>query len=168
MLPAGLTLIGSYTFSGAESFHDFTGIPAGFHTLELMLRVQLAADANTIVRFNGDTTAGNYLRESLNVNEAGTPDATGAFNNTLDHAFRLFTPGAFPMTAHIVIPGYSDGLEKVGFSRCAYRTSAVSAGVAFADDAAWWLSAAAISTIRVGSSSGNFTATSVARLYGRR
>lgn len=163
----GRTLISEQTPSGVSSV-QWTSIPGTYKKLVLegVIRSTQAADnVDGRIRFNGDTTDGNYRQEGWRTNQFGTANDTGATARFATQAI----PGA-----NATANGFAQvKIEIMQYANTAFTKRAL-VSIATVDNAFYqqvrgmvhWSNTAAINQIDIVLSAGNFFANSVLRLYG--
>ena len=146
----------------------FTGIDQTFAHLLLIGYLRSSNGTFIRARFNADTGA-NYDGQRLYGGEAlAVPGETFAQTS----ATLGFLPGSVAdanlfSSMRATIPHYANAASnKVALSRWGFKGSTSPAGLAAGHDGAFWRSNAAITSISLFPSAGNFTAGSRAALYG--
>lgn len=163
------TLISSTTLSTATNSVTFSSIPSAYS--DLVLRMSVRGDGNSLssrMRFNG-STAGYAVNDMIGLGSGGVV-YEGYINNTeIDttrggQANTNYAANAFS-SIDVYIPSYtaSNGTKPVNVISSTENATLTN----YIDVmAAQWANSAAISTILVYPSTGNFVANSSFRLYG--
>lgn len=167
-----VTKIASQTLAVAAASISFTGIPATYSDLIVVLNGRGDSAATFVearLRFNNDIAA-NYDFESNLMNNAtntsgGTVGATSVFLGWIPAATGVASAAS---SCEITVPNYAGTtFHKDLRSRGGLRTGAAAANLFSADVWGDWRSAAAINRVDLFPSAGNFLAGSRATLYGR-
>lgn len=163
----GRTLIEEKTPSGVGSV-QWTSIPSTYRKLVLegaIRSTQASDNVDGRIRFNGDTTDGNYRQEGWRTNQFGTSNDTGATARFATQSI----PGA-----NATANGFAQvKIEIIQYANTAFTKRAFYS-IATVDNAFYqsargmvhWSNTAAINQIDIVLSAGNFVANSVLRLYG--
>ena len=160
------TLIASSTVgAGGAASIDFTSIPSTFTDLCLFISAR-SSDASVVagvsLQFNSDTTSGNYTWKRLYGAGTGAPGSDSNLNFVLISAANN-TSNTFG-NGTIYIPNYLNSIAK---SMSADSVSENNGTDAYAIlGAGKWSGTAAISSIKLVLSAGNFVQYSTAYLYG--
>lgn len=166
---AGQVLIDQTVLTGAAASITFSAIPQTYSHLLLVFSGRgdaAAASQVGILRFNGDTAA-NYDWEQLQ--GLATASAVTQATAATSLKFPLVCSGApanYPSQQALFIPDY----RRTTF----YKAAALSYGgvdtplsnMFVGNIVGWWRSTAAITSILISPSSGNYVAGTVASLYG--
>lgn len=163
----GPVLIGRTVLTGTAASISFTGIPAAFEDLEIVLTARLTSTGNIVrMRFNGDT-GNNY--DFNRENRFG--QASGFAVSYIEAGVTCYssTPANYPGELITRIPGYArttfyksaQGVDKV------MGTSASNAQVYHGVNNAWWRNTAAITQVELFPDTGNFDVGTVCSLYGK-
>lgn len=164
--------IAGTVLSGAAASIDFTGIPATFRHLQLVIDGRLSgavASAGVNLRFNGDTGA-NYDFQYLQSNNTTVLGGQSLAQTSLANVGSF--PGASATAGlsggiELTIPNYAGTTwQKTLVSRNALRVGTAAANYYAQVISGFWRSAAAINQITIISGSGNFEIGTVATLYG--
>ena len=161
-----MTLIASSTVgSGGASSIDFTSISSTYTDLCLRLSVR-TSDASVVggvtVQFNSDTTSGNYTWKRLYGDGVSTVGSDSNLSFILISAANN-TSNTFG-NGEMYISNYAGSSAKSFSADSVSENNGSSAYVCFG--AGKWSGTAAISSIKVISSAGNFVQYSTAYLYG--
>lgn len=166
-----LTLIEEYSGNGSTGTKTFSSIPSTFRALRLdwLVRSSVSAtSANLNLQINGDTSA-IYDRQHLSAT-ATTPAATESLaqtSATVGIVAGDTSASGCPGTGQLTICDYAATVfNKHGESVFSYKTSNSSGGFSLRLSGFEWRSTAAISSLTLALSSGNYMTGSKLRLYG--
>ena len=166
-------LISETVLGGASSTITFSSIPGTYQHLKLVARGRGSAAASTIdakLTFNGDTGA-NYARLSWEATEAApNPAGSWAGSQTAALSF-IFSAASWAASSsgdgEILIPGYASAAHhKIGLMLGAAFNGASTEQIALRQRFFVWASTAAVTSITLTASSGNFAANTQVSLYG--
>jgi hypothetical protein len=145
--------------SGTASV-TISGIPSGYVNLSLILNEYgTSGAANVTAKFNSDTTASNYSYQQLHSNGTTTPSS---FTGSTSAAIAAIGDSAGGSSYVISIPFYSNTVNKVFTSYGGQRNSSQNNVDNFT---AFWNSTAAITSITLTPTTGNF-GTGFMAIYG--
>ena len=160
------TLIASYAATGSVANIEFTSIPATYTDLHILcsLRATGAFNAdNILLQFN--SSAANFNSKNVYARGSGSPfSQTGTSNDAggVIPAASMTTEATG--NASIYIPNYADANYKPFSSDSVAENNATLGDTVLT--AALWSNTAAISSIKLLPSTGNFVQYSTAYLYG--
>jgi hypothetical protein len=157
------TLINSYTATGSVANIDFTSIPSTY--TDLLVKASLRGSTNNnidmLLQFNGVTTNYNFRWISGDGSSAGS--ATGATSNGGFMDMNNNTANTFS-NVEIYIPNYlSSNYKSVSFDAVTENNATTAYSVM---GASLWSNTAAITSVKLLPSPGNFVQYSTAYLYG--
>jgi hypothetical protein len=149
----------------------FSSIASTYNALQIVIsqaRNSTAADVPTSVQFNTDTGTNYQWQEHYGLNTASTAAAAvGATAIPVGDVPGTGVAAGYAASMVIDIPNYaSSTFYKQTLSRCFSPTSSAAAGMFLEHIGGQWLSTAAIATVTLLPSSGNFTTGTTAILYG--
>lgn len=168
---AAVEVVAASTLSVAAASIDFTGIPATYKHLRLVLvgRSDQATSLTTLrIRFNNDSGA-NYFWQSLKgfATNVQAADSTGQTSGQVGDFPAASASANIPGALTLEIPNYAGTVfEKAAFGVYVGRSSASSSNQYLTEVGFAWGSTAAISRITAFPAAGNFIAGTVATLYG--
>jgi hypothetical protein len=161
------TLIASYEATGSVANIEFTTIPATY--TDLLIKMSLRSNRSLVVdgivmRFNNDTTSGNYTAKRLYGSGSGSPASDSPNNGMPFMNGNTATSSTFG-NAEIYIPNYAGNTAK---SASVDGVSENNATEAYASLYAFlWSDTAAISSIKITSETADtILQHSTAYLYG--
>jgi hypothetical protein len=172
----GLTLLGSFAFTGAEATHTFSSISGSYRDLVLVFhgRSDRAGQTTSVaaIRLNGDTTAANYYTQTINASNATIN--TSADAASVGYMMKHTIPGATATAGHAaiieaVINRYAGTtFQKYGQGDAFYSSAASAAGHTVFRAGGHWLNTAAVTSLTFFDiNAANFTSGSTVELYGR-
>jgi hypothetical protein len=151
--------------SGGSAAIEFTNIPATYTDLLIRLSARSTHSAvveGVVVRFNNDTTSGNYSHRRLYGNGASAVSDTSTIPVFMDGA--TATASTFANN-EIYIPNYAGSTNKSWSADLAHENNATTAYVGMV--AGLWSNTNAITSIKLTSeNAANFAQYSTATLYG--
>ena len=161
--------------SGSPAVITFADIPQGFADLYMTsLNRQTGATAPQLVqiKFNGDSTSGNYVSHRVYSDGVSSAAAGSDPASTAAGAACFYSSGSASAThpsaaVRLEIPGYSNTTLEKEFICNGGVTFNTSNGVSSGQIAGGWFSAQGISQIDLTIASGSFLNGSVFTLYGR-
>jgi len=165
------TLLSEIIAPGTSGTVTFSSIPTTYRDLKMLIRARGDAAATTVVlniTFNGDTGA-NYDYERLTGN-----NTAASANNSLAQtslAAESIVAGSAPVGLADFLEIYIANYRDTNFQKAGYATASLKVGTSAGNltndkKSFFWRSTAAINSITVALSSGNFAANSVISLYG--
>lgn len=171
---AGRVKLGTVVLGGAQATIDFASIPAGFEHLELVgeLRTDVAAaNDNPDLRFNNDSTNGNYYRQRLSIAAAATTAqeqlGTAAARQIVNGATGATAPANEFTHLRILVQDYAGSTLKQAYCELRYRVGNTTGLLAIGLVAIFWDSTAAVNRLTLAPTLGaNFAAGSKVSLYG--
>lgn len=167
-----VTLLDAVTLSADGTF-DVQNISQGYNDLLLSLVVRgTAATAldGLMLRFNNDSTSGNYISQSARSNGStvsGSASTASQTSGSIAGIAAGSAPTGYFAQVAVTIPGYSSTTwQKIALGQSGAAGSATSPNVWI--HAFQWLSTAAITRVALfGGSTANLLAGSTLRIYGR-
>lgn len=169
--PLGYTQIADTTLSGSAATITFSSIPQIYKHLRIVVQARgdaAAAFVDCNIQFNGDTGA-NYDTEVLSgVNvTAAAANANGAVaGNTFSFPGTTVTRANLAGVGIIEIPNYAGTTFEKQVIASGGQADSTPANMGFFNRLSSWRNTAAISSITLKTSSGNFVAGTRATLYG--
>ena len=155
------TLISTVTVGTATGTIDFTSIPATY--TDLCLKTSLASSAgNPQVRFNS-SSASIYSERLLYGNGTAAASASASAANKFEWVLNTSTSPIFA-SSEIYIPNYAGSANKSISSDNVQEANTTSVSAYL--DAGLWSSTAAITSINIYLTTGNYVQYSTASLYG--
>jgi hypothetical protein len=166
----GLVKLAQSVVAVATNSIDFSGIPAGYEDLLIVMNGQLSGSADfVVVRCNADATSGNYQY------------ARGVFQNSgLSYSSAVATGLVIGLMGGAAAgASYADMVEasiqsyartsfyKNARGRSTLRSGTTANAMTIEEAVADWLSTAAINRLTFIANSGNFTVGTVITIYGR-
>jgi hypothetical protein len=151
--------------SGGAANIEFTSIPGTYTDLSLRLSLRSTQNAvveGVVVRFNNDTTSGNYSHRRIYGNGASAVSDTSGVPVFMDGATASASTFA---NNEIYIPNYAGSTNKSWSADLAHENNATTAYVSMV--AGLWSNTNAITSIKLTSeNAANFVQYSTATLYG--
>jgi len=168
----GIVPIFDTILGAAAAAIDITSIPQGYASLLLVLEGRSdAATTNTAAycQFNGDTGA-NYDYQQMQAGGTGVSASNALATATgfvLGNIIGNTGPAGVSTLFYVDIPNYSRTTwQKQAFCRNSLRRGTTAGDTFVTDWAGWWRNAAAITSMHLWLSTGNWMAGSRATLYG--
>lgn len=155
--------IATYTASGGETSFTFSSIPATYKHLQIRALVGCSSTTSVSMRFNGDSTGGNYAWHRL------VGDGTNASSAGGGGSYRIFDltgNSTYFMGGVVDILDYSN-TNKNTTSRSLHG---VDSNGAFTGEICMishaWFNTAAVSSVLLSADAGSFSANTQFALYG--
>ena len=149
--------------SGGASSVSFSSIPSTYKHLQVRFIANDSAATDIYVRFNGDTGS-NYWRHYLyGQGTAATAGADAAANDKVSIGFTSTSAGYFGGGVVDILDYQNTNKNKTTRSLCGYDANGSGYVVLFSG---LWSSTAAISSMNIFPTSGNFNQYSTFALYG--
>jgi hypothetical protein len=160
-MPKTYEPIGTYTVSTAVSTYTFTSIPATYTDLIIAASVQrTASPANTLVRINGDSGA-NYYNSFLFADGTAWGSSGQNAQAQMQMDSRAYAPSSGFGSNIMQFMNYTNtSVNKTVISRADATTTGTEMWVNM------WLNTAAITSIELFITGGNFATGSTFTLYG--
>lgn len=155
---ATYSLIASNTVGTATASYTFSSVPGTFTDLHIVINAKHTADSNTIIQFNGDTGT-NYCYTYMYGN--GTAASSARAFTTASPIVDYYSLGGWGCTNINVLDYANTTTFKPVISRGSESVNGVMAIVVL-----WRATPAAITSILLKPSAGNFDIGSTFKLYG--
>lgn len=172
-LVVGIERIATVELAGSQATIDFSGIPALYDDLELVLYARstaAAASADVLLTFNNDGGANYDHVRSVIRHSANLSTGEGVADTKIQIGYASGATGpanAFDAT-EVVIPAYRRTVgQKALRSKGTLKQGTATGTFYVMDVSGYWRSTAAINRLTLSLSSGNFAAGTLAVLYGR-
>lgn len=171
LLTPASNLLSETILTSAQATISVPNIPQGYRDLQVVLVARgdsAATNVNTLIQFNGDTGA-NYEQSRLagNASSASSALLTGQTSGLVALTPAANALASSPATSIIDILGYTDTtFKKTWVARQAASDSTTTADYAVQIIGGQWANTAAITSILLSISAGNFAAGSAVRVYG--
>jgi hypothetical protein len=172
---SGLALIEEKLLADVAANFDFTGIPAIYRSLKLILHARSNRNATAdscLLTFNGDSAAHydyRYMLTDASGSSVSAPPTQAQNNIFIGNISGLTATSGMAGSVEIKIPNYSGTVFRknlIGNNFLEIAESGLNASLTVAVIGGHWRSSSAINQITISLSSGSFIAGSIVSLYG--